>query len=194
MKIVPMIRVAVVFGGICLAAISQPAAAFDQTPPSYDLKPQALQDLQILQQHLAELAGAIPAAKFTWRPGEGVRSFSEVFLHVASLNFSLAPNFGAPPAPSFVTKDYEKSTTDKAIIIAQLNQSFDGVRAALEKRSNKELQRIVEQFGPDASEGDVIFLILSDAHEHLGQAVAYARMNGIVPPWTAAQVKKQQVP
>jgi len=68
------------------------------------------------------------------------------------------------------------------------------VRAALEKRSNKELQRIVEQFGPDASEGDVIFLILSDAHEHLGQAVAYARMNGIVPPWTAAQMKKQQAP
>jgi uncharacterized damage-inducible protein DinB len=90
-----------------------------------------------------------------------------------------------------VQKGFEKSTTDKAKIIAELNQSFEYVRAALEKRSNKELQTIVKQFGPDASEGDVVFLVVSDAHEHLGQAVAYARINGIVPPWTTARMKKQ---
>jgi uncharacterized damage-inducible protein DinB len=161
----------------------------DETAPSYDLKPQALQDLQVKNQ-FADLAEAIPAAKFTWRPGDGVRSVSEVFLHVASLNFSLAPNFGAAPLPESTQKDFEKSTTDKAKIIAELNRSFDYVRAALEKRSNKDLEKIVKQFGPEASEGDVVFLIVSDAHEHLGQAVAYARMNGIVPPWTAARMKK----
>jgi uncharacterized damage-inducible protein DinB len=166
------------------------SAHSDETAPSYDLKPQALQDLQVMQKQFADLAGAIPQAKFTWRPGDGVRSVSEVFLHVASLNFSLAPNFGATPLQQFKQEGFEKSTTDKAKIIAQLNQSFDYVRAALEKRSNKELQKIVNQFGPEASEGDVVFLIISDAHEHLGQAVAYARMNGIVPPWTAARLKK----
>jgi uncharacterized damage-inducible protein DinB len=165
-------------------------AQSDKTPPSYDLKPQALQDLRIMHKQFADLAAAIPDAKFTWRPGEGVRSVSEVFLHVASLNFSMAPNFGAAPAPGFSKTDYEKSTTDKKTIIAQINQSFDYVCAALENRSNKELETIVKQFGPEASEGDVVFLIVSDAHEHLGQAVAYARMNGIVPPWSAAQTKK----
>jgi len=162
----------------------------DKTPPSYDLKPQALQDLRTLHKQFADLAEAIPDAKFTWRPGEGVRSFSEVLLHVPSLNFSMAPNFGAAPVPGFTKTDYEKSTTDKQKIIAQINQSFDYVCAALEKRSNKELETIVKQFGPEASEGDIVYLIISDAHEHLGQAVAYARMNGIVPPWTAAQAKK----
>jgi uncharacterized damage-inducible protein DinB len=174
-----------------LIAQAQTASSSDKTPPSYDLKPQALQDLQIMQNQFADLAGAIPAEKFIWRPGEGVRSFSEVFLHVASLNFSLAPNFGAAPFPGFTQKDYEKSTTDKARIIAQMNQSFDYVRTALRGRSNQELQTIVKQFGPDASEGDVVYLIVADAHEHLGQAVAYARMNGIIPPWTAAQMTKQ---
>ena len=174
-----------------LAGLAQTAAIADNTPPSYDLKPQALQDLQIMQKHFADLADAIPSEKFTWRPVEGVRSFSEVFLHVASLNFSLAPTFGAAPAAGFDAKGFEKSTTDKAKVIAELNQSFDYVRAALEKRSNKELEAIVKQFGPDASEGDVVFLVVSDAHEHLGQAVAYARINGITPPWTAAQAKKQ---
>jgi uncharacterized damage-inducible protein DinB len=177
-----------------LTAQAQSAESVDKTPPSYDLKPQALQDLQTMQKQFADLADAIPAEKFIWRPGEGVRSFSEVFLHVASQNFSLAPYFGAAAVPGFTQKGYEKSTTDKAKIIAQINQSFDYVRAALEKRSNKELQAIVKQFGPDASEGDLVFLIVSHAHEHMGQAIAYARMNGIVPPWTAAQMKKQSQP
>jgi uncharacterized damage-inducible protein DinB len=162
----------------------------DESVPSYDLKPQALQDLQVMQKQFADLAEAIPATKFTWRPAESVRSVSEVFLHVASLNFSLAPNFGATPLAGFTQEGFEKSSTDKAKIIAQLNQSFDYVRAALEKRSNKQLEKIVKQFGPEASEGDVVFLAISDAHEHLGQAVAYARINGIVPPWTAARLKK----
>jgi uncharacterized damage-inducible protein DinB len=173
-----------------LTSQAQPAEPADKTPPSYDLKPQALLDLQVMQKKFADLADAIPAGKFTWRPAEGVRSFSEVFLHVASLNFSLAPKFGAAPESGFTQKGYEQSTTDKAKIVAQINQSFEYVCAALEKRSNKELQTIVKEFGPDASEGDIVFLIVSDAHEHLGQAVAYARMNGIVPPWTADQAKK----
>ena len=170
-----------------LTAMAQTAAPVDKSPASYDLKPQALQDLHLLHQRFADLAAAIPIEKLTWRPGEGVRSFSEVLLHVASLNFSMAPNFGAPAALGFVAKDYEKSTTDRAKIIAQVNQSFDYVEAALAKRSNDELRRIVKEFGPEASEGDIVYLIVADAHEHLGQAVAYARMNGIVPPWTAAQ-------
>jgi uncharacterized damage-inducible protein DinB len=190
MKELRLLKFALALAFTFVTAQAQPAVSAGD-PPSYDLKPQALQDLQTMQKQFADLADAVPVEKFTWRPGDGVRSFSEVFLHVASLNFSLAPNFGAAPAPGFTQKDYEKSTTDKAKIISQINQSFEYVRVALEKRSNKQLQTIVKQFGPDASEGDIVFLIVADAHEHLGQAVAYACMNGIVPPWTAARVKKQ---
>lgn len=173
----------------CLVA-QTPAASADKTPPSYDLKPQAMQDLQILQKHFADLAGVLPAETFAWRPADGVRSFAEVFLHVTMMNYSFGPNIGAKPLPGFNAKDYEKSITNKAAIIAQMNQSFDYMLAAIEKRTNKELQTIVPKFGPDASEGDLVFLVVSDAHEHMGQAVAYARMKGIVPPWTAAQQQK----
>jgi uncharacterized damage-inducible protein DinB len=188
------LRLSILGLGLSLSALAAQAPApqsVDKTPPGYDLKPQSLQDLQIMQKKFADLAAVIPTEKFTWRPADGVRSFSEVFLHVASMNYLMAPNFGAPPVPDYSQKGYEKSTTDKAKIISQINQSFDYVCAALEKRSNKELQNIVQKFGPDASEGDIVYLVVTDAHEHLGQAVAYARMNGIVPPWTAAQLKKQ---
>jgi hypothetical protein len=127
------------FGAVTIQA--QSAESPDKAPPSYDPKPLALQDLQTMQQHFADLADAIPAGKFTWRPGEGVRSFSEVFLHITTLNFSLAPNFGAAPAPGFTQQGYEKSTTDKAKIVGIINQSFEYVRAALEKRSTRSCRR-----------------------------------------------------
>lgn len=175
--------------GLAVAFALTAYADSDKTPPSYDLKPQALQDLQVLQKQFVDLAEAIPEAKYAWRPADGVRSIGEVFLHVASLNFSMPANFGAEPVEGFAQKGYETSIKDKAKIVAQVKQSFEYARAAIEKRSNKELQTIVKKYGPDASEGDLVFLIVTHAHEHMGQAIAYARMNGVVPPWTAARAK-----
>src|SRR5271154_5124681 len=74
-------------------ALDQAAAKpADTTRPSYDLKPQALQDLQDMQTKFISLAQAIPADKYTWRPSPGVRSIAEVYLHVAGLNFGVAPD------------------------------------------------------------------------------------------------------
>jgi len=173
------------------AQSSDSSASADKTPPSYDLKPQALLDFEQLHQKFVALAKEIPADKYTWRPGNGVRSFSELFLHVSSTSYALAPYFGAAPAPGVDAKTLEKSTTAKDQVIQQLNQSFDYVHGALEKKSNDDLKRAVKEFGPDASAGDIVYLIITDAHEHLGQAITYARINGIVPPWTAEAAKKK---
>jgi uncharacterized damage-inducible protein DinB len=167
------------------------ATPVDATPPSYDLKPQALLDIDDLQKKFVSLAEATPADKFTWRPAPGVRSFAEVYLHIAGLNFGVAPDLGTVPAPAFQAKDYETSTTDKAQIIAQMKQAFDYTRASIEKMSNADFAKPAKKYGPDANSGDLVYLIIADSHEHLGQAVAYARMNGIVPPWTAAKAAKQ---
>ncbi|MFZ0736096.1 MAG: DinB family protein [Candidatus Acidiferrales bacterium] len=179
-------------GGVirAFAQDSQSASSADKTPPSYDLKPQALEDLKDLQRKFVDLAGAIPADKYTWRPAEGVRSISEVFLHVSGAGYSLAPMMGAQPSPGFQAKDFEKSTTDKAKVIEQLNHSFEYVYASLEKLSNDDLKKPVKEFGPDASAGDVVYLIVTHAHEHLGQSIAYARINGVIPPWTVAAAAK----
>lgn len=160
----------------------------DKTPPSYDLKPQALLDLADLQKKFVSLAKAVPADKYNWRPAEGVRSFGEVFLHVAGTNFQYAPAIGAPRIPGFKADGYDKSEMDKARIVDKLNQSFDYARDAIEKMSNADFKKPLTQFGPDANAGDIVYLIVTHAHEHLGQSIAYARMNGIVPPWTAERL------
>ena len=138
-----------------------------------------------------DLAQAFPADKYTWRPGEGVRSVSEVFLHIAGGNFNLPRLFGAPPPASFNMKGYEQSTTEKTKVVDQLNQSVAYLKSAVSNVSEADLEKPVKLYGRDSTGLGVAYHLIADMHEHLGQAIAYARVNGIVPPWTAERLQQQ---
>ncbi|MGB0034331.1 MAG: DinB family protein [Candidatus Acidiferrales bacterium] len=165
---------------------SQSAQPVDKTAPSYDMKAQSVLDLQQMQQKFVSLAEAIPADKYTWRPGEGARSISELLLHVAGAGYFFPTMMGTPPAPDFKGDGFEKSTTDKAKVIEQLNKAFAYSIASVQAMTNGNFADPQKKLGPDANSGDVVYLLVVDAHEHLGQFIAYARSNGIVPPWTVA--------
>lgn len=166
-------------------------ATQDKTPPSYDMKPQAILDLQQMQEKYVGLAQAIPAEKYTWRPSDGVRSVSELFLHVSGANYGFPVLMtGATPAPGYKSEGFEKSTTDKTKVIEQLNKSFAYAIASVQAMTNADFAKPEKKLGPDANDGDVIYLLVVHSHEHLGQSIAYAREIGIVPPWTAAGEKK----
>jgi uncharacterized damage-inducible protein DinB len=172
-----------------------PVQSGDKTAPSYDLKAQAVLDLQQLQQKYTTLAQAIPQEKYSWRPAEGVRSINELFLHVAGAGFYFPTLKGTPAAPGFTPKDFEKSTTEKAKVIEWLNKSFTYAIASVESMSNAQFAAPLPKLGPQANEGDVVYLMVVHAHEHLGQAIAYSRSVGVVPPWTAeAQKKNSKAP
>jgi uncharacterized damage-inducible protein DinB len=173
-------------GSAARAFAAQPE---DKAAPSYDMKAQSLQDLDDMHKKFVSLAEAIPAEKFTYRPSEGVRSISEAFLHVAAMNFGMPAAIGSTPAPGYKKDGYEKSTADKAQVIEQLNQSFAYVHAYVDGMTNADFAKPETKFGPEANAGDIIYLIVTDDHEHLGQSVVYARINGIVPPWTVAAMK-----
>jgi len=167
---------------------SVPAA--DKTTPSYDMKAQAIVDLEQLQKKYVSLAESIPADKYAWRPEGGVRSVAELFLHVAAANYNFPTMIGTTPAPGFQAKGFEKSTSDKTKIIEQLNRSFEYAIASVQAMSNADFAKPEKKLGPDANDGDVIYLMVTHCHEHLGQSIAYSRVNGIVPPWTAEAMKK----
>ena len=156
----------------------------DKTPPSYDMKPQSLLDLDGMHKQFVSLAGAIPQEKYNYRPAEGVRSIAEVFLHVSAANYNIPNAIGAPLPAGFDPKTFEKSTTDKAQIIEWLNKSFDSAHAAIANLTNADFAKPLPKYGPDANYGDDIYLLVTHAHEHLGQSIAYARTNGVVPPWS----------
>ena len=171
---------------------SQPTGAGeDKTPPSYDMKAQALFDLQDIHKKMVALATAIPAEKYTWRPEAGTRSISELFLHVTAANHNVVGLMATTtPEPAFRADGFETSTTDKARIISQLDQSFAYAEASVKAMSNADFARPEKKLGPDANSGDVIYILVTHNHEHFGQSIAYARMNGVTPPWTLEAQKK----
>jgi uncharacterized damage-inducible protein DinB len=177
-------------GTVNVRALSADDAAADHTAPSYDMKGQSLVDLAGVQKKFVDLANALPAGKLTWRPSADSRSFAELFLHVAGERYGILGMMGATAPADFNGKTFEKSTTDKAQIVAELNRSWDFAQKAINGMSNADFAKLLPKLGPQANAGDVVYILVGDAHEHLGQAVAYARENGVVPPWTVEAKKK----
>jgi uncharacterized damage-inducible protein DinB len=166
-------------------------ASADHTAPSYDMKGQALLDLEAINKKFVDLANALPADKLTWRPSPDSRSFAEVFLHVSAERYGILHLMGAETPAGFDGKALEKSTTDKAQIVGELNRSWEFAQKTINGMTNADFAKLLPKLGPQANAGDVVYILVADAHEHLGQAIAYARENGIVPPWTAEAKKKE---
>jgi len=135
-----------------------------------------------VSQQLISLAEATPADRFAWRPAPGVRSTSEVYMHIVMANFWLLSVTG-PKMPADLKEGMEKSVTSKADIIAWLKRSLDAVTQAHLAETPQDLQRKVHVADRDATVDGMYLRIIVHANEHMGQLIAYARMNGVVPPW-----------
>jgi len=159
-----------------------PAGA--QDTPSEGFRAEYLNQLDAVGNKLIELAEAVPAEKYSWRPSEGVRSMSEVFVHVASGNYFLMKFIGVQAPPDF-SRDMEKTITQKEQVIAAMKKSLEHLKQAVIKTPDADLEKTVELFGQNTTYRDVFFTSAMHLHEHLGQSIAYARVNGIVPPWSA---------
>jgi len=133
---------------------------------------------------VAQLADAIPEDKYDWRPAEGIRSVREVVLHSTAGNYFFASFLGAVPPEGVDPRSLEKSGMSKAEAIAAFKASLEIVQQTLKKLSKKQLNEKVDFFGNQISKRQAVFGLGDHAAEHLGQLIAYARMNGVTPPWS----------
>jgi len=170
-------------GLLASLVLALPAVAADA--PVSGFRAEVLRNVDDAAGKLTELAGAVPADKYGWRPAAGVRSVSEVYAHVAGGNYYLA-TFVGTPWPTGVPQDLEK-ITDKAKVVEALKASIDFLRGVITKTPDADLDRKIKLFGQDATVRAAMLAMVSHLHEHLGQSIAYARMNGVVPPWTARE-------
>ena len=136
--------------------------------------------MDFVKGRLTQLADAMPEDKYNWSPGEGVRSVGEVFSHVAEANYYLISVMNGSK-PDMTEKKHENN---KKHILEMLAKSIEDVKEAAGKLTENDLNREVEAFGMKFSLRNFMITILNHNHEHLGQAIAYARMNGVVPPWS----------
>jgi uncharacterized damage-inducible protein DinB len=139
-------------------------------------------ELKHVTSQLLALAEATPPEKFAWRPTAGVRSTSEVYMHIAVANFYFLSVVEKQKMPSEINQGFEKSVTAKAEVISWLKRSLEAVQAATE--TPKDLERKVEFLKRDTTADAVYLRLIIHCNEHMGQLVAYARMTGVVPPWS----------
>jgi uncharacterized damage-inducible protein DinB len=165
--------------GVCVLAVAlMVPLARAQSQPS-GLQAAFAKDAGTLSDKFTGLA-RVMSGKYDWKPGQGVRSVADVFNLIVKENGLLAgvlsstPNTGASPAP----------ITDPEKMQEALKASYLNLQKAIAALSDNDLQAPVKLFGRDMTKQNALMLILEDQHEHLGQSIAYARSNGVVPPWS----------
>jgi uncharacterized damage-inducible protein DinB len=145
-------------------------------------------DVDFVGKHIVDLASAVPAEKYSWRPAPGVRSVSEVYMHIVGANYML-PSLVGGKMPEGFSRDMEKTVTDKAKVVEWLKKSVENAKAVGGGVSNADLDKMVKVpflGGREMTERRILMIVQTHLHEHLGQSIAYARSNGVTPPWSEA--------
>jgi uncharacterized damage-inducible protein DinB len=150
-------------------------------------------DLMGTSKKVLSLAEAIPDADYNWRPEDGVRSVSEVFVHIAASNYFMLSYLGMP-LPKELQKDsenenLEKTITDKKAVLEFLKKSFDDAQKFLAGYTATDYDGVVKLPFGEFTKAKLLLLVATHLHEHLGQSIAYARANHITPPWSMPSKK-----
>ena len=148
-------------------------------------------DVATLESKLVSLAEAMPDEAMGWAPSEDVLTSAEVFMHIAAYNYYYPSMAGAPiPAGARVTSEYatvsefqNKARTHDELV-ADLRTSFEHLASSVAAVTADRLEQETEVFGRATTVQAAWFGTVTHIHEHLGQLVAYARANGITPPWS----------
>jgi uncharacterized damage-inducible protein DinB len=176
---------------LCLALAVAPAAA-DHHEGGSVYGATLAANMEFVSGQLMQLAEALPEEVYAWRPAEGVRATSEVFMHVVGANFLLPVALGvAPPEgleppenPFALAREWEAAVTAKADVKARLGESIAFAKNAMATFPEAALDEETDLFGTPMTKRAALLVLLSHSHEHLGQLIAYARSNGVKPPWS----------
>lgn len=131
-----------------------------------------------------ELAEAMPEDRYAWSPGEGVMPVARVYAHVGHYNYYYPATAMGVAAPGGLDADSVEERTAKAEVVDLLRRSREHVRTAVADMSDEQLAAPTRLYGRDVPQWSVLLQLLAHMNEHLGQSIAYARMNGVVPPWS----------
>ena len=133
---------------------------------------------------VSQLAEAFPVEKYNWRPDEGIRSVQESILHVASGNYFFGSLIGAEIPEGINPQALEKAELNKTETLATFNKSVEHITNFIKAMPAEEFNTKIDFFGNEITKRQAMLTLGDHASEHLGQLIAYARMNGVVPPWS----------
>lgn len=187
-------------GGLAVRTLSQdkpaekPSATTRSSAvaPAVGARAEFLDVIEYYEQRYARLAEAIPADKYAWRPADGVRSIGEVYAHISAANYGTARALGAQAPAGLDFKAIIAAGGDKAKITQILKESFAHFRQAILAISDSDMDKPQKMFNRQTTVRGAFLMITAHFGEHLGQSIAYARVNGITPPWTEEAQQQQK--
>jgi len=180
------------FAALLLASLLVPMAARAQDTPA-GIRGELIASMMDAGGKIQELATAIPDAKYTWKPSKDVRSAGQVFLHVVQENYMIPSFFGVKSTMSMdELMKLDTQTMEPAKVRQMLKESYAWAQKAVTDTPDSELETQTDFFGQKMTKRSVMLVLASHSHEHLGQLIAYARSNNIVPPWTARELAKKK--
>lgn len=162
--------------------------------PTSGFRAEFLEEVAYYEQRYTRLAEAMPAGKYAWHPSESVRSVGEVFTHIIAANYGVARALGTAPPAGLDFKAIPALSADKPKVLQALKDSFAHIRGAIVALSDADADKPQKMFNRQTTLRGSFIMITGHFGEHLGQSIAYARMNGVVPPWTEEAQKQQQKP
>jgi len=168
--------------------------AMASVAPTAGFRAEFLEEVNYYEQRYTRLAEAMAAEKYTWRPAEGVRSLVEVFTHIIAANYGPARALGTAPPASLDFKSITALSGDKPKVLQALKDSFAHFRSAIVALNDADADKPQKMFGRQTTLRGSFIVITGHFGEHLGQSITYARVNGMVPPWTEEAQKQQQRP
>jgi uncharacterized damage-inducible protein DinB len=169
------------------------ATAVAARAPTSGFRAEFLEEIAYYEQRYMRLAEAMPAEKYAWRPAEGVRSVGEVFTHITAANYGIARALGTAPPAAFDMKAILALSTDKPKLLQTMKDSFAHFRGAIIALNEADAEKPQKMFNRSTTLRGSFIAITGHFGEHLGQSIAYARVNGVVPPWTE-EFQQQQKP
>jgi uncharacterized damage-inducible protein DinB len=164
------------------------------TPTSSSYRTEFLEEISYFELRFSRLAEAVPAEKYSWRPAEGVRSIGEVYAHVVMANYGIAKTLGTPLPVGVDPKTFLDASSDKPKLLSALKDSFGHLRKAITSLGDQDADKPQTMFRRETTLRGSLMMIDRHLGEHLGQSIAYARINLVVPPWTEDFQRLQQKP
>ncbi len=166
------------------ASAATAAAPLSAQAPTTGFRAEFLSQWKSVGDKYEQLATATPWEKYSWRPAAGVRSVCEVFLHIAGDNYYMAGEMGAKIPAGIDLKTIEKCPDSKEKVLATMKGGFKFYADAVTAMKDADADQPMKVFGMSFTKRGYQMFVMEHAGEHLGQSIAYARSNGIVPPWS----------
>ena len=175
-----MYRYAIAF--LLIAGFGVPAGA--QATGAHPVRDELMRQFESSMSKVIALADAMPAESYVWKPSADAMPVGHVYAHIAHYNFMYPANAMGIAAPGTIRLDTLEAMRTKAQIVAVLRQSAEHVRRSLTAMPAAELEKSTTLYGRAQPKWSVMLQLVAHMNEHLGQSIAYARSNNIVPPWS----------